>query len=343
MRQHVSVFFRVDFMLIFTVIFMMVFLLGCEGSKANKNSQQINNEVEVVPEINVLEFHKTIKVQHENHMGVSLYYAEGQTPKPTIFYLSASVSDRRVYEHIYHYLVKQGYTVIGLSTEGFASDFMTYHFYDAIRYAKQVCQEKNVCDMKKIGLAGHSSGAGVLPSLAYKLFAEDGLGEEGRFVFGAAAWIDFQHQSHMHLPKDTNFVTQVFMNDHSTDPRIALDMYKFMNVNYKAFMMVKGGSNHQTPFYTEPKELVQKGVLEPLLNIARFSFEKKDKEKTFAKGDIVTDYLQIEAEGTLPSNEQYLWMLNKFKASGSSYGCVTRPNYMKNPREKECLSYLNEF
>jgi hypothetical protein len=116
-----------------------------------------------------------------------------------------------------------------------------------------------------------------------------------------------------------------------------------MEVNHKTFMMVKGSANHGTPFYENPVELVQKGVFEPLLNIAKFSFENKEKEKTFAKSDIVSKYLHIEADGTLPSNEDYLTMLTKFKESGSSYGCVTRPTYMKNPREKECLNYLNEL
>lgn len=353
------------------LLFIMFSLLGCDSSKVKvnhnneilasseikvndevneshqieENSEIIKNEEpkEVAQESKILAFHKTIEVQHKNKMGVSLYYAEEGKAKPTIFYLSASVSDRRVYEHIYHYLVQQGYTVVGLSTEGFASDFMTYHFYDAITYAKQICQEKNICDDKKIGLIGHSSGAGVLPSLAYKLFVEDGLGEEGRFVFGAAPWIDFQYESHMKLPKDTNFVTQVFINDDTTDPRIALDMYKLMDVNHKTFMMVKGNSNHGTPFDEKPVELIQKGIFEPLVNIAKFSFDKTDQERTFAKLDIITEYLDIEAEGTLPSTETYLMMLKKFRESGSSYGCVTRPNYMKNPREQACLNYVNEL
>lgn len=329
------------------ILFLTLFLfIGCDSSKVNPqtpNKQLLENNETKEPPAKILAFHKTIDVQHENKMGVSLYYSQEGEAKPTIFYMSASVSDRRVYEHIYHYLVQQGYTVIGLSTEGFASDFMTYHFYDAISDAKQVCHEKNICDTKKIGLVGHSSGAGVLPSLGYKLFVEDGLGEEGRFIFGAAPWIDFQYEPHMKLPKDTNFVTQMFVNDATTDPRIALDMYKLMEVNHKSFIMVKANSNHGTPFDTEPLELIQKGIFEPLQNIAKFSFEKQNKEKIFPKKERVTPYLRIEAEGTLPSQEAYLSMLNKFKASGSSYGCITRPNYMKNPRETECLQYINEL
>ncbi|CAA6822289.1 MAG: Unknown protein [uncultured Sulfurovum sp.] len=287
-------------------------------------------------------FHQTIDTQHKNKMGISIYYEEENSIKPTLYFLSASISDRRSYEHIYHYLVKKGYVVVGLSTEGFASDFMTYHFYDAITYARSICKQKGLSDDKQIGLIGHSSGAGVLPSLAYKLFTEDKLGENGRFVFGASPWIDFQFKNFMKLPKDTNFVTQLFENDHSTDPRIYLDMYKLMDVKHKTFMMVKQGANHQTPFYDKPKTLLEKGVYEPIENLASFTFFNKDKAKTFSSKKIITEYLNIEAEGTLPSHKDYQQMLNGFMDSKNSFGCKPTANYAPNPREKECLNYQNK-
>ena len=287
-------------------------------------------------------FHKTISVQHHNKMGISIYYAEENSIRPTLYFLAASTSDRRHYEHIYHYLVKKGYVVVGLSTESFASDFMSYHFYDAINYARKICKKKGLSDDRKIGLIGHSSGAGVLPSLGYMLFTQDKLGKDGRFIFGMSPWIDFQFKNSMKLPKDTNFVTQLFEDDHSTDPRIYLDMYKLMDVEYKTFMMVKEGGNHQTPFYDEPKELVQKGIYEPIENLASFTFFNKNKEKIFSKKDISSKYLHIEAEGTLPSHKDYKYMLHSFQRSRSSFGCKPTANYAPNPREKPCLNYKNQ-
>ena len=290
----------------------------------------------------IKEFHKTITVQHDNKMGISIYYQKEHDPKPTIYFLSASVSDRRSYKHIYYHLVKHGYTVVGLSTQSFASDFMTNHFYDAITYARKFCKTKNISNEKKIGLAGHSSGAGVLPSLGYKLFTQDKLGENGRFIWGASPWIDFQYKNTMKLPKDTNFVTELFEDDYSTDPRIYLDMYKHMQLNHKTFIMVKKGGNHRTLFYDYPKELVQKGVYEPIVNLASFTFFHKNREKIFPKQDIKTNYLNIEADGTLPSNHDYRLMLDKFRWSRSSFGCKPTSNYAPNPREKECLNYTNK-
>ncbi|HHD75381.1 MAG TPA: hypothetical protein ENK82_01945 [Campylobacterales bacterium] len=310
---------------------ILLSFIACGNTASIENDQEIK------------EYHKTIEVKHENKMGISIYYSEEGKPKPMIFYLSASVSDRHSYEHIYHYLVKRGYTVIGLSTESFASDFMTYHFYDAITYARKICQAKKIGDERKIGLAGHSSGAGVLPSLAYKLFVKDQLGKEGRFIFGSAPWIDFQFEKHMRLPHDTNFVTQVFINDASTDPRIYLDMYKLMDVDHKTFIILKEGANHRTPFYDEPKALVEKGIYEPLANLAAFTFFHEEKEKIFPHKDSITQMMTIEADGSLPSNEDYLMILNKFRDSGSPYGCKTTAEYVANPREKECLNYKNEL
>jgi len=289
----------------------------------------------------IKEFHQTITVEHKNKMGISIYYKKEGIPKPTIYFLSAATTDRHYYEHIFYHLVQHNYTVIGVSTQSFASDFITNHFYNAIQFAQKFCKEKEISDSTRIGLIGHSSGAGVLPSLGYKLFTKDKLGENGRFIFGASPWIDFQYKNHMKLPKDTNFVTELFEDDYSTDPRIYLDMYKLMSVNHKTFIMVKKGGNHQTLFYDYPKELVQKGVYEPILNLASFTFFNKGKEKIFPQKDIKSDYLNIQADGTLPSNHDYKLMLDKFIWSQSSFGCKPSSGYEPNPREKECLNYTN--
>ncbi len=290
----------------------------------------------------IKEFHETINVKHKNKMGISIYYQEENVKKPTIFFLSAATTDRRVYTHLYHHLVQQGYVVVGLSTQSFASDYIMNHFYDALLFGKKFCNEKGIIDETRIGLAGHSSGAGILPSLGYKLFTEDKLGENGRFIWGASPWIDFQHQKNMKLPKNTNFVTELFEDDYSTDPRIYLDMYKHINVEHKTFIMAKEGGNHQTIFYPYPRELVKKTIYEPITNLASFTFRGKNKEMIFSKKEINSKYLKIEAEGTLPSMRDYKLMLDKFRWSKSSFGCKPTPNYAPNPREKECMNYTNK-
>lgn len=289
----------------------------------------------------IKEYHQTINTQHRNKMGISIYYEKENHLKPTIYFLSAATTDRRHYKHIFYHLVEQGYVVVALSTQSFASDYIMNHFYDALMFGRKICKEKGLTDDSQVGLIGHSSGAGILPSLGYKVFTQDKLGEKGRFIFGASPWIDFQYKNGMHLPKDTNFVTQLFEDDHSTDPRIYLEMYQHIDVNHKAFIMVKEGGNHQTPFYPHPKELIQKGLYDPITNLALFTFAHQNKEKIFSKQDINSKYLKIEAEGSLPSMADYKNMFKQFTDSQSSFGCKPSPNYAPNPREKECLNYKN--
>jgi len=289
----------------------------------------------------IIEYHKTITTKYNNKMGVSIYYQTEHIKKPTIYFLSASVSDRKHYAHIFKYLVKQGYVVVGLSTESFASDYIMNHFYDAIQFARKICKKRGISDETRIGLTGHSSGAGILSSLGYKIFTEDKLGSNGRFIWGASPWIDFQYKNSMTLPKDTNFVTVLYEDDYSTDPRIYLDMYKQTDVNHKTFIMVKKGGNHQTLFYNRPKKLVYEGVYKPIRDLAIYSFKKKNKSAIFPTKTLHKPYVDITAENQLPSDETYQDMLGKFKWSQSSFGCKPTSNYAPNPREKECLNYTN--
>ena len=289
----------------------------------------------------ITEYHTTITTKHNNKMGISIYYEKEQSKKPTLYFLSAATTDRKYYEHIFHYLVKKGYVVVGLSTKSFASDYIMNHFYDAIQYARKVCHKKGVSDETRVGLVGHSSGAGVLPSLGYKLFTQDKLGSNGRFIWGASPWIDFQYKKGMKVPKDTNVVTVLYEDDYSTDPRIYLDMYKLIDVKHKTFIMVKKGGNHQTLFYSKPKKLVYEGVYRLINDLATYTFKGKNREAIFPIKTLQREYVEITAENRLPSDAIYLDMLEKFRWSQSSFGCKPTSNYAPNPREKECLNYTN--
>ena len=289
----------------------------------------------------VTEYHSTVTTKHDNKMGISIYYEKENIKKPTLYFLSAATTDRKYYGHIFHYLVKQGYVVVGLSTQSFASDYIMNHFYDAIQHARKVCAKKGISDETRIGLVGHSSGAGILPSLGYKLFTQDKLGSNGRFIWGASPWIDFQYEKNMKLPQDTNFVTVLYEDDYSTDPRIYLDIYKLMNVKHKTFIMVKKGGNHQTLFYPTPKKLVYEGVYKLINDLAIYTFRGQNKETIFPKKTLYKKYVEITAENRLPRDALYKDMLAKFVWSRSSFGCKPTENYAPNPREKECFAYKN--
>ena len=311
------------------ILLLILFIsTACSDSKTIQNGS-------------ITEYHTTITTKHNNKMGISIYYKQKYIKKPTLYFLSAATTDRKYYSHIFQYLVKQGYVVVGLSTQSFASDYIMNHFYDAIQFARKVCLEKNLSDETRVGLVGHSSGAGILPSLGYKIFTQDKLGSNGRFIWGASPWIDFQYKKGMRLPKDTNFVTVLYENDYSTDPRIFLNMCKTVDVNHKTFIMVKKGGNHQTLFYPKPKKLVYEGVYRLIDDLATYTFKNKQKEAIFPTKTVKREYVEITAENRLPSDDIYNDMLSKFKWSNSSFGCKPTSNYAPNPLERECLNYTN--
>jgi hypothetical protein len=78
-----------------------------------------------------------------------------------------------------------------------------------------------VIDTDKFGLVGHSSGAGLLPSLGYVLVHDKGWGSEGKFIFSAAPWIDFDMTDAMvaAYPTGMKLLIHTYEDDKSTDLR----------------------------------------------------------------------------------------------------------------------------
>jgi hypothetical protein len=182
-----------------------------------------------------------------SNMRVSIYYQEENIQKPTLYFSAGGVTDHRAFDHLLHHLVHQGYVVIAASYDGsFNSTHISDNFFEAFVHGRTLSTAKGINDDTRTGVIGHSSGAGTLPSLAYKLFVEQGMGSNGRFVFGATPWVDFQYEKKMVLPKNTNFVTQWYEDDNGTDPRIYLDMVRHMAVDNKTFITLKQNTDHDT-------------------------------------------------------------------------------------------------
>jgi lysophospholipase L1-like esterase len=273
-------------------------------------------------------------------MNVSIYYQEEQVKKPTIYFVAGGTIDHKRYEHLIHTLVNEGYVVVAASYDGsFDAKNIRDNYFDAFVKGWQMCEAKGINDDTRVGLVGHSSGAGTLPSLAYKFFVQEQMGAQGRFVFGATPWVDFQYANAMALPSDTNFVTQWYEDDDSTDPRIYLDMYRHVALNHKTFITVKEHTDHATIVNGTPFELVQRTIYEPLKNLAKFTFKGTHKELIFPDADSESSEMRILKEGSQPSDADYNAMMDAFALAGSAYPCKSDPAYAPNPREKECEAY----
>jgi lysophospholipase L1-like esterase len=276
-------------------------------------------------------------------MNVSIYYQEEQVQKPTIYFVAGGTINHKRYEHLIHFLVNEGYVVVAASYNGsFDSEHISDNYFEAFVKGWQMCEAKGINDDTRVGLVGHSSGAGTLPSLAYKFFVNEAMGENGRFVFGATPWIDFQYSNAMALPKDTNFVTQWYEDDVDTDPRIYLDMYRHVVLNHKTFITLKRNTDHSTIVNGVPLDVVKNTIYESLGNLAKYTFNYTNRELIFPDADIDNENMLILRDNTKVNDSNYTLMLDKFVAAGSPYPCKSDPSFASNPREKECEAYATQ-
>ena len=299
---------------------------------------------EVLP---IIENNTTFTTSHGSEMNVSIYYQEENVEKPTIYFAAGGSLDHRKYEHILHHMVNQGYVVVAASYNGsFNDNHITDNFFEAFVQGWHLCEAININDDTRVGLIGHSAGAGALPSLAYKLYAEQNMGTNGRFVFGATPWVDFQYENRMALPADTNFVTQWYEDDHGTDPRIHLDMYRHMAVNHKTYITVKHNADHYT--FMDGRLLtadeLKRSIYDPLDALAKYTFEGTNKDAIFPEEDIDNADVKIIADGTITSATDYQIMMDAYNVLNinQQYPCDSTTGihaYAPNPRVAECEAY----
>lgn len=176
---------------------------------------------------------------------VTLFYPKEATgPVPVIFYSHPYGGEEVTYNiGLYNFIAKKGYAVVfaPYPTTGVDIDFRYNTLWQS--FLKAVKDYPNIIDTKKVGFMGHSFGGGASFSLAYKGFVENGWGENGRFIFTMAQWYsynitDAQLQS---FPSNTKLITQVYNDDVTNDHRMAIDMFKHINIAdaEKDYILVK--------------------------------------------------------------------------------------------------------
>jgi dienelactone hydrolase len=100
--------------------------------------------------------------------------------------------------------------------------------YDALWSGLQEALQRYAgrLDPQRLGLVGHSFGAGALPALALRAAAA-GLGGRGLFLLAFAPWypLDMSPESWQRLPAHAKALVVVFEDDTANDHRIAIDLY----------------------------------------------------------------------------------------------------------------------
>ncbi|MBU3024957.1 alpha/beta hydrolase [Zobellia galactanivorans] len=176
---------------------------------------------------------------------VEIFYPQEATEAlPTIFYSHPYGGEESEYNiGLYEFIAKKGYAVVfaPYPTTGVSVDERYETLWESFK--KAATDYPDIIDTEKVGFMGHSFGGGASFSLAYKGFVEEGWGENGRFIFAMAQWFSYQLSDTQldNFPSNTKLITQVYDDDVTNDHRMAIDIFKNINIAdaEKDFILIK--------------------------------------------------------------------------------------------------------
>ncbi|RXK86222.1 alpha/beta hydrolase [Filimonas effusa] len=171
---------------------------------------------------------------------VSIFYPQGtSSPLPTIFFSHPYGGEDKAYNMgLFNFIARKGYAVVFVPYR--TIDISVDHRYQTLweGFVKAASDNPNIIDTRKVGFMGHSFGGGASIDLAYKAFTEKGWGENGRFLFTMAPWYSFNWGSTLttqqqleRFPANTKMITEVYDDDVTNDHRLAIDIFKNINIS----------------------------------------------------------------------------------------------------------------
>jgi hypothetical protein len=165
---------------------------------------------------------------------VTIFYPAGITSaRPTIFYSHPYGGEDKEYNRgLFEFIAKKGYVVVFVPYP--TIDISIDHRYLTLwtGFVKAATDYPNIIDTKKVGFMGHSFGGGASIGLSYKAFTEKKWGQDGRFLFTMAPWYSYQITPSQlsDFPANTRMITQVYDEDIYNDHRMAIDIFKNINI-----------------------------------------------------------------------------------------------------------------
>jgi len=165
---------------------------------------------------------------------VTLYYPAGQTaPAPTILVAPGWNIPCEDYGQLLRFLVSQGYVAV---CDDYGEDSGLIGAQLRASFSEAVSRYPTRIDTAQIGLIGHSSGAGLLPSLAYDFVHNRGWGGvngQNTFIFSAAPRFDFDLTDAMldSYPTNIKLIMQAYEDDFSTDLRTYIDIFESLPIS----------------------------------------------------------------------------------------------------------------
>ena len=166
---------------------------------------------------------------------------DAEPPLPVVVLAHAyDTGDPECYRGLVDHIASRGYAVV--FPEYMAPD--THHAarYEAIwqGLVSAARERAPLLDTTRIGVVGHSYGAGAAPWLLLRARRERGWGERGAFLLLLAPWypLGVSDEDLASYPPDVKALTLVFEGDTATDPRIAIALFRALGVAEKDYLRV---------------------------------------------------------------------------------------------------------
>lgn len=191
---------------------------------------------------------------------VSVYVPQGAPgPRPTLFFAHGfAASDSQIYLELFTHLASHGWTVVFSPYPINGGEAYLYNVIDD-GFIAAAQRYPEVIDTRKVGFIGHSYGGGATPALALRAFRDRGWGADARCLMLLAPWYSYQVRDAdlASFPEGTLAVVQVYEDDQINDHRMAIDVFRHLNVSAanKDYLMVRSdridgydfAANHLTP------------------------------------------------------------------------------------------------
>jgi len=176
--------------------------------------------------------------------GIITFYhpSMAATKKGTIFFISGWARQASTYEYFFHFMASQGYSVVNIFNTEPGNIKQSYqNSLDMMVLAAQT-HYPDWIDTKKVGLMGHSYGAGSTIWLGKKVFdkASYNWGKNGRFIFMTAPWYSLlvTEDDLKNYPENVKLLIEVNDDDErpdkqetwTTDERAIRAVFELINI-----------------------------------------------------------------------------------------------------------------
>lgn len=170
------------------------------------------------------------------------------TPVPTLFYSHAFGGNLPfTVQGLLNWTARKGYAIVFVPYQTTGVSVMDRYENLLEGFRKAARDFPAIIDTTRVGFMGHSFGGGATFATAYKCFAENNWGENGRWMHSSAPWYLFNiSQAELtNFPPDVKLVVEIYNDDPVNDHRMAADA--FLNIGIpnaeKDFIKVYGDSS----------------------------------------------------------------------------------------------------